>query len=138
MPPCSGRAHRRRGARGPGGLRALLAQFAPRVYGLCLRITDKREAAEGLFTRNPSLPHGARWGPSEAQPISTWLHARVHQVSHAPGPARPVCEVPEPRSRSADVADVAGEGGRSIGACDRGAAEGARQCARTGGYLWCK
>jgi RNA polymerase sigma-70 factor (ECF subfamily) len=67
-----------------GDLRAfehLYRQFAPRVYGLCLRLTGQREAAEDCTQESFVAAWRALSRFEQRSRFSTWLHRiAVHTV----------------------------------------------------------
>src|ERR1700679_3988211 len=59
----------------------LYRQFSPRVYGLCLRLTGQREAAEGCTQESCVSGLGAVAKVEKRSRFSTWLHRiAVHTV----------------------------------------------------------
>src|SRR5271167_488265 len=84
----------------------LYRQFSPRVYGLCLRLTGQREAAEDCMQES----FVAAWralGRFECRSrFSTWLHRiAVHCVLSRRKGLRFEYEVPEPTLGMPDRAD---------------------------------
>jgi RNA polymerase sigma-70 factor, ECF subfamily len=89
----------------------LYRQFAPRVYGLCLRLTGQREAAEDCTQESFVAAWRALGDFQQRSRFSTWMHRiAVHTVLARRRGLRVEYEVPEPRSGLPDVADPAGEG----------------------------
>jgi RNA polymerase sigma-70 factor, ECF subfamily len=89
----------------------LYRQFAPRVYGLCLRLTGQREAAEDCTQESFVAAWRALAGFERRSRFSTWLHRiAVHTVLARRRGLRTVYEVPEPASGLPDVADPGGDG----------------------------
>lgn len=88
----------------------LYRQFAPRVYGLCLRLTGQREAAEDCTQESFVAAWRALGDFQRRSRFSTWLHRiAVHTVLSRRRGLRVEYEVPEPRSGLPDMADPAGE-----------------------------
>src|ERR1700722_3171967 len=59
----------------------LYRQFSPRVYGLCLRLTGQREAAEDCTQESFVAAWRALTGFEQRSRFSTWLHRiAVHTV----------------------------------------------------------
>src|SRR5258707_11573370 len=89
----------------------LYRQFSPRIYGLCLRLTEQREAAEDCTKESFVAAWRALGDFRQRSRFSTWLHRiAVHTVLARRRGLRVQYEVPEPRSGLPDVADPAGEG----------------------------
>jgi RNA polymerase sigma-70 factor (ECF subfamily) len=89
----------------------LYRQFAPRVYGLCLRLTGQREAAEDCTQESFVAAWRALGDFRQRSRFSTWLHRiAVNTVLARRRGLRVEYEVPEPKSGLPDVADPAGEG----------------------------
>ena len=88
----------------------LYRQFAPRVYGLCLRLTGQREAAEDCTQEAFVDAWRGLPGFERRSRFSTWLHRiAVHTVLARRRGLRAAYEVPEPANGLPDVADPAGE-----------------------------
>ncbi len=124
-----------------GDLRAfehLYRQFSPRVYGLCLRLTGQREAAEDCTQESFVAAWRALASFEQRSRFSTWLHRiAVHTVLARRRGLRVEYEVAEPASGLPEVADPGGE--RSAArhrACNRGASGRCAPRARAGGHLW--
>src|ERR1700736_6681851 len=84
----------------------LYRQFSPRVYGLCLRLTGQREAAEDCTQESFVAAWRALGDFQQRSRFSTWLHRiAVHTVLARRRGLRVEYEVPEPRSGLPDVAD---------------------------------
>jgi hypothetical protein len=70
----------------------LYRQFSPRVYGLCLRLTGQREAAEDCTQESFVAAWRALTGFERRSRFSTWLHrtarpfvsCRAHPTAGAP------------------------------------------------------
>src|ERR1700676_5633556 len=59
----------------------LYRQFAPRVYGLCLRLTGQREAAEDCMQESFVAAWRALGDFEQRSRFSTWLHRiAIHTV----------------------------------------------------------
>jgi RNA polymerase sigma-70 factor (ECF subfamily) len=88
----------------------LYRQFAPRVYGLCLRLTGQREAAEDCTQESFVAAWRALRDFEQRSRFSTWLHRiAVHTVLARRRGLRVQYEVAEPASGLPDVADPGGE-----------------------------
>ncbi len=88
----------------------LYRQFAPRVYGLCLRLTGQREAAEDCTQETFVDAWRGLSGFERRSRFSTWLHRiAVHAVLARRRGLRVAYEVPEPANGLPDVADPSGE-----------------------------
>jgi RNA polymerase sigma-70 factor (ECF subfamily) len=87
----------------------LYRQFSPRVYGLCLRLTGQREAAEDC-TQESFIAAWRSLGRFERRSrFSTWLHRiAVHCVLSKRKGLRVEYEVGEPSQGLPDRADPAG------------------------------
>lgn len=71
--------------------------FAPRVFGLCLRLTGQREAAEDCTQESFVAAWRALGKFEQRSRFSTWLHRiAVHTVLSRRRGLRVVREVPEP------------------------------------------
>src|SRR5580693_3425723 len=83
-----------------GDMRAfehLYRQFSPRVYGLCLRLTGQREAAEDCTQDSFVAAWRALAGFEQRSRFSTWLHRiAVHSVLARRRGLRVAYEVAEP------------------------------------------
>jgi RNA polymerase sigma factor (sigma-70 family) len=85
--------------------------FAPRVYGLCLRLTGQREAAEDCTQESFVAAWRALAGFEKRSRFSSWLHRiAVHTVLARRRGLRFEYEVAEPAAGLPDVADPEGEG----------------------------
>jgi RNA polymerase sigma factor (sigma-70 family) len=88
----------------------LYRQFSPRVYGLCLRLTGQREAAEDCTQESFVAAWRALAGFERRSRFSTWLHRiAVHTVLARRRGLRNEYEVAEPASGLPEVADPGGE-----------------------------
>jgi RNA polymerase sigma-70 factor (ECF subfamily) len=77
----------------------LYRQFAPRVYGLCLRLTGQREAAEDCTQESFVAAWRALGDFQQRSRFSTWLHRiAVNTVLARRRGLRVEYEVPEPKS----------------------------------------
>jgi RNA polymerase sigma-70 factor (ECF subfamily) len=89
----------------------LYRQFSPRVYGLCLRLTGQREAAEDCTQESFVAAWRALAGFEQRSRFSTWLHRiAVHTVLARRRGLRVEYEVAEPASGLPDVADPGSAG----------------------------
>src|SRR5271170_3400107 len=89
----------------------LYRQFSPRVYGLCLRLTGQREAAEDCTQDSFVAAWRALAGFERRSRFSTWLHRiAVHCVLARHRGLRVEYEVAEPASGLPDVADPGSDG----------------------------
>ena len=89
----------------------LYRQFSPRVYGLCLRLTGQREAAEDCTQEAFVAAWRALPGFEGRSRFSSWLHRiAVHTVLARRRGLRVEYEVAEPASGLPEVADPAGDG----------------------------
>ena len=89
----------------------LYRQFSPRVYGLCLRLTGQREAAEDCTQESFVAAWRALARFEQRSRFSTWLHRiAVHTVLARRRGLRVEYEVAEPASGLPDVADPGGGG----------------------------
>jgi RNA polymerase sigma-70 factor, ECF subfamily len=87
----------------------LYLQFAPRIYGLCLRLTGQREAAEDCTQESFVAAWRALAGFEQRSRFSTWLHRiAVRTVLSRRRGLRVEYEVAEPASGLPDVADPGG------------------------------
>jgi len=85
---------------------SLYRQFAPRVYGLCLRLTGQREAAEDCTQESFVAAWRALAGFEQRSRFSTWLHRiAVHTVLARRRGLRVAYEVAEPKAGLPEVAD---------------------------------
>jgi len=85
---------------------SLYRQFAPRVYGLCLRLTGQREAAEDCTQESFVAAWRALAGFEQRSRFSTWLHRiAVHTVLARRRGLRVAYEVAEPAAGLPEVAD---------------------------------
>jgi RNA polymerase sigma-70 factor, ECF subfamily len=96
-----------------GDLRAferLYRQYSPRVYGLCLRLTGQREAAEDCTQESFIAAWRALSGFEQRSRFSSWLHRiAVHTVLARRRGLRVQYEVAEPATGLPEVADPRGE-----------------------------
>src|SRR5271154_561434 len=84
----------------------LYRQFSPRVYGLCLRLTGQREAAEDCTQESFVAAWRALGRFERRSRFSTWLHRiAVHCVLSRRRGLRFEYEVPEPTLGMPDRAD---------------------------------
>lgn len=89
----------------------LYRQFSPRVYGLCLRLTGQREAAEDCTQESFVAAWRALGRFEQRSRFSTWLHRiAVHTVLARRRGLRVEYEVAEPASGLPEVADPGGGG----------------------------
>jgi RNA polymerase sigma-70 factor, ECF subfamily len=89
----------------------LYREFAPRVYGLCLRLTGQREAAEDCTQESFVAAWRALASFEGRSRFSSWLHRiAVHTVLARRRGLRVEYEVPAPASGLPEVADPGGEG----------------------------
>jgi RNA polymerase sigma-70 factor, ECF subfamily len=87
----------------------LYRQFSPRVYGLCLRLTGQREAAEDCTQESFVAAWRALGGFEGRSRFSSWLHRiAVHTVLARRRGLRVEYEVAEPASGLPEVADPGG------------------------------
>jgi RNA polymerase sigma-70 factor (ECF subfamily) len=90
---------------------SLYRQFSPRVYGLCLRLTGHREAAEDCTQESFVAAWRSLAGFEGRSRFSSWLHRiAVHTVLSRRRGLRVEYEVPEPAAGLPEVADPAGDG----------------------------
>ncbi|MHB8478661.1 MAG: RNA polymerase sigma factor [Steroidobacteraceae bacterium] len=88
----------------------LYRQFSPRIYGLCLRLTGQREAAEDCTQESFVAAWRALTGFEQRSRFSTWLHRiAVHTVLARRRGLRVAYEVAEPAAGLPEVADPGGE-----------------------------
>ena len=88
---------------------SLYRQFSPRVYGLCLRLTGQREAAEDCTQDSFVAAWRALARFEHRSRFSTWLHRiAVHCVLSRRKGLRVEYEVPEAPLGLPDRADPAG------------------------------
>jgi RNA polymerase sigma-70 factor (ECF subfamily) len=88
----------------------LYRQFAPRVYGLCLRLTGQRETAEDCTQESFVAAWRALTGFEQRSRFSTWLHRiAVHTVLARRRGLRVAYEVAEPATGLPEVADPGSE-----------------------------
>src|SRR6202049_1395530 len=88
----------------------LYRQFSPRVYGLCLRLTGQREAAEDCTQESFVAAWRALTGFEQRSRFSTWLHRiAVHTVLARRRGLRVEYEVAEPAPGLPEVADPGSE-----------------------------
>src|ERR1700685_4689480 len=87
----------------------LYRQFSPRVYGLCLRLTGQREAAEDCTQDSFVAPWRALGRFERRSRFSTWLHKiAVNCVLSRRKGLRAEYEVAEPSSGLPDRGAPAG------------------------------
>jgi len=83
--------------------------FSPRIYGLCLRLTGQREAAEDCTQDSFVAAWRAMAGFERRSRFSTWLHRiAVNCVLSRRKGLRAEYEVPEPAAGLPERADPAG------------------------------
>ena len=88
----------------------LYRQFSPRVFGLCLRLTGQREAAEDCTQESFVAAWRALAGFERRSRFSTWLHRiAVHTVLARRRGLRVQYEVAEPATGLPEVADPGSE-----------------------------
>jgi RNA polymerase sigma factor (sigma-70 family) len=88
----------------------LYRQYSPRVYGLCLRLTGQREAAEDCTQESFVAAWRALAGFEQRSRFTSWLHRiAVHTVLARRRGLRAEYEVAEPASGLPDRADPDGE-----------------------------
>jgi RNA polymerase sigma-70 factor, ECF subfamily len=88
---------------------ALYKQFAPRIYGLCLRLTGHREAAEDCTQESFVAAWRALARFEKRSRFSTWLQRiAIHTVLDRRRSLRFVREVGEPASGLPDQPDSGG------------------------------
>jgi RNA polymerase sigma-70 factor (ECF subfamily) len=88
----------------------LYRQFAPRIYGLCLRLTGQREAAEDCTQESFVAAWRGLTGFEGRSRFSTWLHRiAVHTVLARRRGLRVEYEVAEPATGLPEVADPGSE-----------------------------
>jgi RNA polymerase sigma-70 factor (ECF subfamily) len=89
----------------------LYREFSPRVFGLCLRLTGQREAAEDCTQESFVAAWRALAGFERRSRFTTWLHRiAVHAVLSRRRGLRLVYEVAEPAAGLPEVADPASSG----------------------------
>jgi RNA polymerase sigma-70 factor, ECF subfamily len=89
----------------------LYRQFSPRVYGLCLRLTGQREAAEDCTQESFVAAWRGLPGFEQRSRFTTWLHRiAVHTVLARRRGLRVEHEVAEPDSGLPEVADPDSDG----------------------------
>lgn len=89
----------------------LYRQFSPRVYGLCLRLTGQREAAEDCTQEAFVAAWRALAGFEQRSRFATWLHRiAVHTVLARRRGLRVEYEVAEPAAGLPEVVDPDGAG----------------------------
>lgn len=89
----------------------LYRQFAPRVYGLCLRMTGQREAAEDCTQDSFVAAWRALAGFEQRSRFSTWLHRiAVHSVLARRRGLRIEYEVAEPAAGLPETPDPGSAG----------------------------
>jgi RNA polymerase sigma-70 factor (ECF subfamily) len=88
----------------------LYRQFSPRIYGLCLRLTGQREAAEDCTQDCFVAAWRSLGGFEQRSRFSTWLHRiAVHAVLARRRGLRTRYEVAEPPAGLPEVPDPAGD-----------------------------
>ncbi len=88
---------------------ALYRQFAPRIYGLCLRLTGQREAAEDCTQESFVAAWRALARFEKRSRFSTWLQRiAIHTVLARRRSLRFVREVGEPATGLPDLPDSGG------------------------------
>src|ERR1700733_11487277 len=88
----------------------LYRQFSPGIYGLCLRLTGQREAAEDCTQESFVAAWRALTGFEQRSRFSTWLHRiAVHTVLARRRGLRVAYEVAEPATGLPEVADPGSE-----------------------------
>ena len=88
----------------------LYRQFSPRVFGLCLRLTGQREAAEDCTQESFVAAWRALAGFERRSRFSTWLHRiAVHTVLARRRGLRVEYEVAEAATGLPEVADPGSE-----------------------------
>jgi RNA polymerase sigma-70 factor, ECF subfamily len=93
-----------------GAFEQLYRQYLPRVFGLCLRLTGQREAAEDCTQECFVLAWRSLAGFEGRSRFSTWLHQiAVHTVLSRRKGLRVRYEVPEPAAGLPDRADPGSE-----------------------------
>ena len=89
-----------------GAFERLYRQFSPRVYGLCLRLTGQREAAEDCTQESFVAAWRALGGFEQRSRFTTWLHRiAVHTVLARRRGLRVEYEAPDPAAGLPEVAD---------------------------------
>lgn len=84
----------------------LYRQFSPRIYGLCLRLTGQREAAEDCTQESFIAAWKALARFEQRSRFATWLHRiAVHTVLARRRGLRVAYEVAEPATGLPDLAD---------------------------------
>jgi len=84
----------------------LYRQFSPRIYGLCLRLTGQREAAEDCTQESFIAAWKALPRFEQRSRFATWLHRiAVHTVLARRRGLRVAYEVAEPATGLPDMAD---------------------------------
>ena len=90
-----------------GAFERLYRHFSPRVYGLCLRLTGQREAAEDCTQESFVAAWRALGGFEQRSRFTTWLHRiAVHTVLARRRGLRVEYEVSEPAGGLPEVAEV--------------------------------
>jgi RNA polymerase sigma-70 factor, ECF subfamily len=88
----------------------LYREFSPRIYGLCLRLTGQREAAEDCTQESFVAAWRALGRFERRSRFSTWLHRiAVHTVLARRKGLRAQYEVAQAASGLPEVSDPAGE-----------------------------
>jgi RNA polymerase sigma-70 factor, ECF subfamily len=88
---------------------ALYRQFAPRIYGLCLRLTGQREAAEDCTQESFVSAWRSLAQFEKRSRFSTWLQRiAIHTVQSRRRGLRFLHEVGEPAAGLPDMADPGG------------------------------
>jgi RNA polymerase sigma-70 factor (ECF subfamily) len=106
---------------------SLYRQFAPRVFGLCLRLTGQREAAEDCTQESFVAAWRALGKFEQRSRFSTWLHRiAVRTVLSRRRGLRVVREVAEPAHGLPDVEDPGSAPPLDLERAIAGLPEGAR------------
>ncbi len=94
-----------------GAFERLYRQFSPRVYGLCLRLTGQREAAEDCTQESFVAAWRALGRFEQRSRFTTWLHSiAVHTVLARRRGLRVEYEVAEPAAGLPEMADPGSDG----------------------------
>lgn len=90
-----------------GAFERLYGRFSPGIYGLCLRLTGQREAAEDCTQETFVAAWRSLRGFEHRSEFSTWLQriAINNAIGRRRG-LRAVMEVAEPKSGMPDIADA--------------------------------
>ncbi len=116
----------------------LYRQYSPRIYGLCLRLTGQREAAEDCTQESFVAAWRALSRFERRSRFSTWLHKiAVNCVLSRRKGLRMEYEVARARDRIArSRRPRQRRTAARCGACHRGTARWGSSCARAGRHLW--